>query len=132
MPFTIYNRYELEAVSKLLGGRFTLYSLRGEEESEGSIYGDTHMYDVRVRQVPATVQFEALDMVGCVYLYVCVYYCISLYHDCRLIYTHIYDAHIHYIPIRTCILIYFLLLYTYPTVATDPHPFLHLPLARSG
>lgn len=71
----IYNRYELEAVSKLLGGRSTLYSLREEEESEGSMYGDTHMYDVKVRQVPANVQFEAVDMVR---VNVYVYHCICL------------------------------------------------------
>ena len=74
MPFTIYNRYELEAVSKLLGGRSTLYSLRGEE-SEGSMYGDTHVYDIRVQQVPANVQFEALDIVR---VNVYVYHCICL------------------------------------------------------
>ena len=71
MP-TIYYRYELEAVSKLLGGRSTLYSLRAKEEAEGPIYGDTHMYDMRLRQAPATVQFEALYMVGCVYVCMCI------------------------------------------------------------
>ena len=99
MPL-IYYRYELEAVSKLLGGRSTLYSLREEEESEGSMYGDTHVYDVRVRQVPAMVQFEALDTVGCVYMSVCVLlYMLIICHDCRLIYTHLWRSYILYTPV---------------------------------